>query len=306
MSELKKTSIGGQALIEGIMMRGPEKTAMAVRRPDKELHLEVWDTPKGKWYSKILFVRGIFNMISTFILGYKCIMKSADIAGVEEEEPGKFEKWLAKLFGGNLEKAVMAVAAVLGIGLALVLFSVIPTAVASLIARFIDSRIVLAAVEGIIKIAVLVIYLFLCSRVPDMHRVFGYHGAEHKTIACYEAGEELTVENISKHTRFHPRCGTSFLLIVLIVSVFLMAVLSWENVILRIFLKLLMLPVIIGVAYEIIKFNGRFDNAFTRFLSAPGMWLQRITTCEPDASQIEAAIAAMKAVIPEKEGADKW
>lgn len=304
----KKTSIGGQALIEGIMMRGPVKTSMSVRLPDKQIDTETWDTyPNGKppKYKKIPFVRGIFNMIDTLKLGFKCLMDSADKAGMEEEEPSKFEKWLSKTLHISLTSIVSAMAVVLGVGLAVLLFIVVPTGVTSLLRPIISSTIVFTLIEGAIKILVFIIYLYLCSRSKEMARVFEYHGAEHKTIACYEAGEELTPENCRKYTRFHPRCGTSFLLIVLVVSILLFSVVPSYNPLLRMVLKLALLPVVVGVAYEIIKLAGRVDNVFTRLISAPGMWLQNLTTNEPDDSQLEVAIAAMQAVIPE-DGQDAW
>lgn len=291
------------------MMRGPKKSAMAVRLPSGELDLELWDTfPGGKvpWYSKIYFVRGIFNMIDTLKTGFKCLMSSADKAGMEEEEPSKFEKWLAATFKVDLTAIVSTIAIVLGLGLAVLLFVVLPTFVTSLLKNFIDSKMAFTVIEGGVKILIFLLYLYLCSRSKDVARVFEYHGAEHKTIACYEAGEELTPENCRKYTRFHPRCGTSFLLIVLVVSILVSSVITSSNILLRMLLKLLMLPLVIGIAYEFIKLAGRYDNIFTRTLSAPGLWMQRLTTHEPDDSQLEAAIAAMNAVIPPDEQDDRW
>lgn len=308
MSNCKKTSIGGQALIEGIMMRGPQVTAMGVRSPSGEIVVEEWPTNKDghrPWYKKTCFVRGIFNMVETLMLGFKCLMRSADLAGMEEEEPSRFEKWLAVKTGKDLSGIVGSCALILGVALAVLLFIVIPTFLSSLLRPFVQARVALAAIEGGLKILIFILYLWLTSRIPDMRRVYGYHGAEHKTIACYEAGEPLTVENIRGYTRFHPRCGTSFLFLVLLVSILLSSVITWNNFLIRMLLKLLMLPIVVGVSYELIKLAGRCDNLFTRIISAPGLWLQRLTTNEPTDDQIEVAILAMTRVIP-ADNSDLW
>ncbi|MEG0854349.1 MAG: DUF1385 domain-containing protein [Angelakisella sp.] len=305
----KKTSIGGQALIEGIMMRGPAKSAMAVRTPSGEIDLEEWATyPNGKppKYKKMPFIRGIFNMIDTMGLGFSCLMKSADKAGMEEEEPSKFETWLSEKLGKGINTVVSTVAVILGVGLALLLFIVIPTSITTLLKPYLSGTMAFSMVEGIVKLIIFLLYLFLCSKSKDVARVFEYHGAEHKTIACYEAGEELTPENCRKYTRLHPRCGTSFLFLVIIVSILISSLIPPMTALLRMVIKLLMLPLVIGVAYEFIKLAGRYDNLFTRIFSAPGLWLQNLTTKEPDDTQLEVAIAAMKAVIPEAGQDDKW
>ena len=305
----RKTSIGGQALIEGIMMRGPAVTAMAVRKPDGEISVESWETePKGKkkpFYKTTPFIRGVFNMVDTMILGFKCLMKSADMAGIEEEEPSKFEKWLSKTLGKDITSIVSSLVMVLGVCLAILLFIVLPTSLSSLLKPFVPGA-ALAWIEGGIKIIVFIAYLFFCSRQKDVRRVFEYHGAEHKTIACYEAMEELTPENCRNYTRFHPRCGTSFLFIVILISILVSSLVSWDNILIRMVLKILMLPVIVGISYECIKLAGRCDNLFTRIISAPGLWMQRLTTVEPDDSQLEVAIAAMNVVIPENSEEDRW
>lgn len=291
------------------MMRGPVTSAMSVRLPGGEIDTETWPTEKtGKkpWYKKTPFVRGIFNMIDTMGTGFSCLMKSADKAGMEEEEPSKFEKWLAKTLGANVTSVMNTVAVILGVGLALLLFIVIPTSVTSLLRPVIPAGQVLALIEGLIKAAIFVCYLGLSSRLSDMKRLFSYHGGEHKTIACYEAGEELTVENVRKYPRFHPRCGTSFIVLVLIISILVSSCISWSSPLLRMALKLLTLPVVIGIAYELIKLAGRYSNPLTAAISAPGLWLQRITTSEPDDSMIEVAISAMKPVIPADADADNW
>jgi uncharacterized protein YqhQ len=304
----KKTSIGGQALIEGIMMRGPFLTSMATRMPDGSIEVETWDTHKsGKtpWTRRAPFIRGIFNMVDSMVVGYSCLMKSAEKAGVEEE-PTKFDKWLEEKLGDNLMKVLGGVAVVLGVALAAVLFIFIPTGLSSLLKPLLGAGIGLSLIEGLIKVIILVGYMWLCSRMKEIHRVFEYHGAEHKSIACYEAGLPLTVENIRPQRRFHPRCGTSFLFLVVFISIIVGSFISWDNPAIRMLLKLALIPVVVGISYELIKLAGRSDGILTRIISAPGMWLQRITTCEPDDSQIECAIAALEAVIPEDENADRW
>ena len=305
----KKTSIGGQALIEGIMMRGPFVTSMATRMPDGSIDVETWPTNKGgkvHWTRKVPFLRGIFNMVDSLVVGYGCLMKSAEKAGVEEEEPSKFDRWLEQKLGDNMLKVLGGLAVVLGVALAAVLFIFIPTGLSSLLRPVVGTGIVLSLIEGLIKVFILVGYMALCSRMKEIRRVFEYHGAEHKSIACYEAMEPLTVENIRPQCRFHPRCGTSFLFLVILISIIIGSFISWKNALLRAAIKLLLIPVVVGIAYELIKLAGRCDNILTRVISAPGLWLQRITTCEPDDGQIECAVAALKAVIPEDENADRW
>lgn len=308
MADKKKTSIGGQALIEGIMMRGPVLTSMATRMPDGSIDVETWNTHKGSktpWTRRAPFIRGIFNMVDSMVVGYHCLMKSAEKAGVEEE-PSKFDKWLEKKLGHNMMKMLGGFAAVLGVALAAVLFIFIPTGLSSLLKPLIGTGVGLSLIEGLIKVIILVGYMWLCSRMKDMRRVFEYHGAEHKSVACYEAGLPLTVENVRPQRRLHPRCGTSFLFLVVFISIIIGSFISWDNPAIRMLLKLLLIPVVVGISYELIKLAGRSDGIFTRIISAPGMWLQHITTCEPDDGQIECAIAALTAVIPEDENADRW
>ena len=308
MANKKKTSIGGQALIEGIMMRGPVLTSMATRMPDGSIDVETWNTHKGSktpWTRRAPFIRGIFNMVDSMVVGYHCLMKSAEKAGVEEE-PSKFDKWLEKKLGDNMMKVLGGFAAVLGVALAAVLFIFIPTGLSSLLKPLIGTGVGLSLIEGLIKVIILVGYMWLCSRMKDMRRVFEYHGAEHKSVACYEAGLPLTVENVRPQRRLHPRCGTSFLFLVVFISIIIGSFISWDNPAIRMLLKLLLIPVVVGISYELIKLAGHSDGIFTRIISAPGMWLQHITTCEPDDGQIECAIAALTAVIPEDENADRW
>ena len=293
-----KTSVGGQALLEGIMMKGPEKSAMAVRKPNGEIDLSVWDTKKLTGIRKIPFIRGTFNFIDTLIQGYDCLMKSAEISG-QEEEPDKIELWLNKVFGKAAGAVFGTVVTFLAAALAIGLFFGIPALICGFIGNYVENKILLSAIEGVIKIAMFLAYIIGVSKMSDIRRTFMYHGAEHKTIFCYEKGLELTVENVRKQQRFHPRCGTSFLLIVLVVSVLVSSVITWENVFIRVLLKVLMLPVTVGISYEIIKFAGRHDNWFTKIISAPGLWFQNFTTQEPDDSMIEIAIAAVTPVLPE-------
>ena len=303
----KKTSIGGQALIEGIMMRGPKKTAMAVRNPQGDIVLEKWDNEsEGKKPSiidklkKIPVVRGVFNFATSMITGYKSLMKSAEIAGFEDETEKESSKGLMAVVG--------VVSAVLGVVLSVGLFIFLPTLIYDLLAMllpFLKGQAFLKSLfEGILKIVILVAYMALVSRMNDIKRTFQYHGAEHKTIFCYEAGLELTVENVRKQGRFHPRCGTSFLIVMVIVGVFIgLLIPAGLPSLLRTAIKILLLPLTMGLGYEFIKFAGKTDNKITRILSAPGLWMQRITVLEPTDDMIECAIAAVNEVIPD-DGSD--
>ena len=297
----KKTSIGGQALIEGIMMRGPKKSAMAVRNPQGEIVLEKWDNdPADKKPNiidklrKLPIVRGVFNFAISMIAGYKSLMKSAEIAGFEDEDEKEDNKGMMAVVG--------IIAGVLGVCLSVGLFILLPTFLYDLIAKVVPAiagnRILKSVFEGILKIAILVAYMAAVSRMNDIKRTFQYHGAEHKTIFCYEAGLELTVENVRKQGRFHPRCGTSFLIVMLLVSIFIGMIIPPElPTLIRTLIKVLLLPITMGIGYEFIKFAGKHENAVTKILSAPGLWMQRITVLEPDDSMIECAITAVKEVI---------
>ena len=303
-----KTTIGGQAVIEGIMMRGPYVTSLCVRKSDGEIAQETWDTTSGgkaPFYKSIPFIRGIFNMVSTLQVGFRCLMKSADMARLAEEEPSATEKWLTKTLGWDPTSIFTTLSVVLGVGLALLLFIILPTTLSSLLRPFL-APISLAWLEGLFKLLIFIIYLFICSQQKDVRRLFSFHGAEHKTIACYEAMDELTVENCRIYSRFHPRCGTSFIFLILCISILLSSVVTWESILMRIALKILLLPVVVGVAYELIKLAGRYDNFITQIISAPGLWLQRLTTAEPDDTQLEVAIAALMLVIPQNSQDDRW
>lgn len=302
MSQQKpfKTSIGGQAVIEGVMMRGPKKTALSVRLPDGTISTEDWPTPPNhQWYKRTPFIRGVFNFFDSMACGYDCLMKSAEKSGLEDEEPSRLERWLQEKLGDRYMKVLEGIIMVFAVVLALGLFMVVPTYLVKMLSPYVPNDFVLTVIEGVLKISLFLLYMVAISRMKDIQRVFQYHGAEHKTIFCYEHGDELTVENVRKYSRFHPRCGTSFLVIVLLLSILVFSVLSWGNVWLRVLLKLLCLPIIMSISYECIKLAGRCDNLFTRILSAPGLWTQRLTTREPNDSQIEVAIASMKRVIPE-------
>ena len=303
-----KTSVGGQALMEGIMMRGPEKICCAVRRPDGEIDLKMEDVKHHPW-QKIPLVRGSLAMIESMVLGYRYLMHSAEVSMGEdfEQEESKFDKWVNEHCGPKAQNALFVLAALLGSGLAILLFMVLPTLITGLIGGvFPLGRWPKVILEACIKLSIFVLYLFLCGRMPEIRRLFQYHGAEHKTIACYEAGQELTVENIRTHTRFHPRCGTSFLILVLLISIFLYSVLPWNNMALRVVYKLLLLPVVMGISYELLKWCGRCDNLLTRIVRAPGLWVQRLTVFEPDDSMIEVAIAAVTPVLPERPEDGLW
>lgn len=305
-----RTSVGGQALMEGVMMRGPKRLCCAVRRPDGGIETDIKELPPKKWYEKVPFVRGVFAMIGSMITGYRCLMYSADIAmqDSEDSEPeSKLDKWLDEHLGEKFQNALMVCAALMGGVAAILLFSVTPTSVVGFVSRFIPlgrwGRVIL---EAVLKMAIFLAYLALCSRMKEIHRLFEYHGAEHKTIACYEAGEPLTVENIRKYSRFHPRCGTSFLILTLLVSIAVFSVIPWTGTALRVVYKLLFLPMVMGISYELLKLCGRTDNLLTHIIRAPGLWVQRLTVFEPDDSMIECAIQAVTPVLPENPEEGQW
>ena len=320
-----KTMIGGQALIEGIMMRGPEKDAIVVRS-SKGLKTEIHPRKKNppKSMKSWPFIRGIFNFFDSQLVGIKALMRSADLAPEElQEEPSKLDLWLEKALGNELfQKAVVGIAMVLGVGMSVGLFFLLPMVISGFMDGIIQNNLLLNLAEGVIRMVIFLAYMILISRMKEMKRVFAYHGAEHKTIRCYEACLPLTVENVRKQTRLHPRCGTSFLLVVMVISILVFSVASSALLALvpglaairgsalyrvtMILFKLLLLPVVVGITYEINRWAGKHDNWFTRIITAPGMWMQNFTTNEPDDSMIEVGIAAVTAVLPEKEGSDLW
>ena len=294
----KKVSIGGQALIEGIMMKSPEKYSIAVRKPNGEIDVQVFDNNKVK-FQKVPVLRGIMNFFDSLVTGYKCLMHSAEVALEDGFEEDELDKWLKDHFGEKSGEIIAMIAGILGSVLALVLFMVLPTTIAGLIDKIIPLGTRKTVVEGVSKLFIFVLYLWLISKMEDIRRVFCYHGAEHKTIACYEAGEELTVENVKKYTRFHPRCGTSMMFIILIVSIVVFSFVPWKGTLNRALMKVVFLPVVVGIAYEILKYTGRHTNACTKIMAAPGLWFQRLTTNEPEDDMIEIAIASVNALLPE-------
>ena len=318
-----RTTIGGQALIEGILMRGPEKQAIVVRNQEGGLEVKEQQLKLIKDRHPILgvpFIRGVVNFGASLVEGVKALMWSAEFYPEEEgqeETPSRFEAWLEKRFGSEaLMKWVLGFSVAVGLVFAIALFIILPTlATSALLYFFPDAPMWLRnLLEGVVKLIVFFLYLYFCSRLKDIHRTFQYHGAEHKTIFCYERGLELTVENTRAMPRHHPRCGTSFLFVVIVVAVLASCVVFAlpgirdvaANPLVRILLHLVLLPIVVGVTYEINRFIGRHDNPFTRFLSAPGLWMQNFTTFEPDDSMPEVAIHALELVIPEKKGADAW
>ena len=300
------TSIGGQALIEGIMMRGPQKSCIAVRHKTDGILLEELELhPIKEKYSALgwPFLRGIVTFVESLRIGYQALQISIEKSGYEEEEgePSKFDQWLERKFGDKINSAIMVVSSVLGVLLAIALFFFLPTLIFNGLLEWAGEGLSVwrALIEGVMRILIFLGYVVLCSCMKDIHRVFQYHGAEHKTIFCYESEEELTVENARKHSRFHPRCGTSFMVIMIVLGIVVGFFIPFSNPFLRTIVKLLCIPIIVGIGYELLKICGRYDNLATRILAAPGKWVQRITTKEPDDEMLEVAIAALKEVIPE-------
>lgn len=320
MSKKKITSIGGQAVIEGVMMRGPHKIAIAVRKPDGEIIVDESDVKaKGAWL-KVPIIRGVVSFFSSMVIGVKALTFSAKFFDTEEDEKkssdvvkendvSNKEKEKKNKNGENdMPEWAIYVSVLVSLLISVGLFMVLPNVIANFAVPDKESNVIMYnVVESMIKIAIFLGYLVAVSQMNDIKRVFEYHGAEHKSIFCYENGEELTVENVKKYSRFHPRCGTSFLLFVIIISIIVFSLLGvHENPLVNIGLRLLFLPLVAGISYEIIKFAGRSTSKYITWLNEPGKWLQRLTTREPDDSQIEVAIASLKAVIPENEEDDLW
>ncbi|MCR5111213.1 MAG: DUF1385 domain-containing protein [Ruminococcus sp.] len=306
-AEKFKSKIGGQALIEGIMMLGPNTGAMACRLPDGTIDLETWGENNGKnapWYKKTPLVRGCTSFVISLVKGYKYMMKSAE-KQLTEEEKSEMEKD-GKGSEGSSYDIFMYIGILVGVLMAVGLFVFLPKILVGFIPDIKEHRIIRSALEGIVKIALFVAYMALVSLMKDIRRQYMYHGAEHKTIACHEAELPLTVENVRKQTRFHKRCGTSFIFLVLLVSIFVMCFVPFTETWQRIICSLILLPLVVGISYEFIRLAGNNDNLLTRILSAPGLAMQRITTREPDDSMIEIAIAAMKPCIPADKTEDKW
>ncbi len=301
--EIKPGAIGGQAVIEGVMMRGKKMYAMAVRKPDNEIEVVKKDiasfSDKASIF-KLPILRGMSAFVDSLVIGMKIISDSAEIAMVEEavEQPSKFEQFLVKVFGEKLNDIFIYISVFFAIIFSIGFFILLPTWLVGFTKGFIGGHTwALGIVEGIVRICILVIYLFLISRMKDIQRVFAYHGAEHKTINCYESGATLTVENVKKHTRLHKRCGTSFLLIVMIISMVVFFFVRTDVVLLRFGYRIILVPIIAGISYEVIRYAGRHESLLTDILSAPGMLLQKLTTLEPDEGQIEVAIKAMNEVL---------
>lgn len=334
----KKTSIGGQAVIEGIMMKGPHKTVLAVRHlSSKEIILEdVKDPKKPAKFFRLPIIRGVYNFVVSMIVGYKTLMRSADLSGMteleeeekkaeknngakpESEESGTSEKTEPKKLTGVLMSILMGISAVIGVAVAVALFMWLPTFLFNLLKDGVHSSLGVdisnwrALTEGVMKLAIFIGYLSLVSQMKDIKRVFKYHGAEHKTIFCYEKGLELNVENIRVQSRFHPRCGTSFMFLMIVVGILISTVIVLifphiaDYTYIWVPFKILLIPLFCGIGYELIKFCGRHDNLLTKIIAAPGLWVQRLTTKEPDDDMIEVAIASMNPVIPENGEDDRW
>lgn len=296
---MKKCSIGGQAVMEGVMMKSPSGLAMSVRKPNGEIASEYQSgsskAKKGTFYG-LPFVRGVVVFVESLTTGMRTLSRSAELAGEAfDEEPSKFEKWLAKALGKDVEKVVMGLAVLLAIALSIGLFFLLPTFLSSLLFRlFPDAAPVWKSLaEGFVRLIIFIGYILFCASVKEVKRVFMYHGAEHKTIACYEAEEELTVENAMKHSRLHPRCGTNYMFLVMAVSILFFAVIGWgDNFLLRVASRLIFLPVVAGISYELLRFAAKYDNFLTKAIRAPGMALQYITTSEPEPDMVEVAIAS--------------
>ena len=305
-----RTSIGGQALIEGILMRGPKKQAIVCRTQDglvektEELKFIKDKYPILGWP----FIRGCATFLDSMVKGMQALTYSAELVPPEEQgEPDKLDQWIEKHFSAEkAQKLIIGTAVVMGIALAVLLFVFLPAFIVGLIRPLTESYLVRNLSEGLVRVVILLLYMRLCCCMSDVKRLFSYHGAEHKTIFCYEHGKPLTVENVRQESRFHPRCGTSFLLVVVVVSILVNAVVRLDNTFARMGCHLLLLPVVVGISYEINRWCGRHDNWLSAALSAPGKWLQHMTTNEPDDSMIECAIRAMELVIPEEKGSDAW
>ena len=311
-----RTTIGGQALIEGILMRGPEKQAIVVRRPDGGLEILVEELKLIKERYPILglpFIRGGVTFIDSMIRGVKALLFSAEFYPEDETmKPSKFELWLEEKLGSErFGKAIIGLTVVLAVCMSVGLFFLLPALVTGFVQNFLPmNKLAVSLVEGAIRICLFLAYLYLCSKLEDIRRTFSYHGAEHKSIYCYEKGLELTVENVKQMSCHHPRCGTSFMFVVIFVAILVHAAMfslyTPPNLLVRILLQLVSLPVIVGISYEFNRYAGGHDNPVTRLLTAPGLWMQNFTTFEPDDSMMEVAIEALKLVLPEKEGQDQW
>lgn len=304
------TSIGGQALIEGIMMRGPKDIAIAVRKPDNEIELKVekLDTLGMRYkFFRLPFIRGVVGLIEAMMIGTKALMYSAEFYPEEEETGPPKISFTEKIFKDKAAEVEMVVAVIFSVILALGIFMILPTLITNFFKRWVESAIAMNLIEGGVRISIFLAYVILVSKLEDIRRVFEYHGAEHKTIHCYENGDDLTVENVKKYPILHPRCGTSFLFMVMIVSILVLAFFGWPNPIKRLLVRVLMFPVIAGISYEINKLIGKSNSRLAYYLSYPGLMIQKLATVkEPDGSQIETAIVSLEAVLTEDKQEDKW
>lgn len=304
------TSIGGSAVMEGVMMRGPKEIATAVRKPDGEIELDkraVSSLVTKYHVNKIPVIRGVFSFFDSMICSIRALMWSAEFVDLEDEtSESKFDKWLTDKFGDKVKDIVIYFSLFVAMIFSIGLFFILPNIITGFLSGFIKSNLLKTLIEGIVRIAIFLGYVLAVSQMEDIKRVFQYHGAEHKTIFCYEAGLDLTVENARNMSRLHPRCGTSFLVFVMIISIVLFSFISWDNMWTRLGMRLLLLPVVAGISYEIIRWAGRSKSKVVCIISRPGMWLQKITTREPDDSQLEVAIASMKAVLTDNKEDDKW
>jgi Predicted metal-dependent enzyme len=301
-SSKRLNSVGGQAVIEGVMMKSGDKTSLAVRLENGDIDvkdIQFRSIRKKVKFLNIPLLRGVVNFVEMMILSFKTLNMSAEALGLEDEE-SKFELWLKDKFGKSILDIVMVIATILGLALGVGLFMFLPTLTTKGIDSLLPSGLgfLKSAVEGLVRIAIFVLYIWLTSFMKDIRRTYGYHGAEHKSIACYESGLELTPENAKSCTRFHPRCGTSFMFVMLILSIIVFSFVSWDNIYIRMGMKLLLVPLIVGIGYEFIMLAGKHPNIVTKILSAPGMWMQRITTREPDDGMLEVAICALKSALP--------
>ncbi len=300
---IKPKAVGGQAVIEGVMMKGADSTAVAVRKPDGEIVVKKEKLKENRQHiSKIPVLRGMYAFIDAMVLGVKSLMFSAEFFEEEDDKPEKKPSKLDTFLADN----IIWISVVLSLAFSIFLFILLPTVVVDLFKPLTVNNLALNGIEGIVRILIFIGYILAISGMKDIQRVFQYHGAEHKTIFCYEYGEALTVENVKRYGRLHPRCGTSFLFIVMIISILLFSMFSWSNVLTRLVIRLALIPFVAGISYEIIKWAGKSDSKLSCIVSAPGMWLQRITTREPDESQIEVAIAALNHVLVENPEADNW
>lgn len=295
------TSIGGQAIMEGIMMRGPKRTAIGIRLPNGKIHMKTQPTPQMSRWGRIPLVRGVINFVASLVQGTKVLMYSADILEEnypEEYEKDKFDVWVeTKLGKEKAWKILMVLSVILALVMSVGIFMLLPTVAVGFVKRFTENILALNLIEGLVRMVIFVLYIWVISRMKDIKTIFQYHGAEHKTIHCFENGLELTPQNAQTFYTLHPRCGTSFMVFVMIIAVLVHAFMGWPNVWLRIISRILVLPLIAGISYEVLKWAGRSDNWLVKILSLPGLYLQKLTTNEPDDKQLEVAIAAVKAVL---------